>query len=328
MARIGFVTAADLSRFFPSAEEPHLTHDDRVAAEHLRARGHDVVPVVWGRDLNAKLDLAVVRSPWDYQDSAESSAQFFSWLEDLDGRVPVANPVSLMRWNLDKRYLADLASAGVPIVPTEFFGPEQPLSRGLLRDRAARAPIVLKPSISAAAHDTFLIDSPAAVDDLSAHNGRVPHDVSLDAWRAGRTFLLQPFLEEVRERGEWSIVFIDGEPTHAVLKRPRAGDWRVQDELGGSVRSATPTAELIEVARIAHHAIPSALSPDSPPLYARVDLIETASGPRLSELELIEPELFFKSRGERDGTPNLDALSRFEASIAARAAGDESLPAS
>lgn len=328
VATIGFITCSDLSRFFPDTEEPTLTHDDRSAAEALRARGHTVVPVVWGAETPTVFDVAVVRSPWDYQDSPEKSAAFFAWLEQLSTRVPVQNPLPLLRWNLDKRYLRELEEVGVPIVPTEFFEPERALERSELAARAAIHPIVLKPAVSAASRDTFLIDGPAAAERLVAHHGEVPVDVDLDAWRGDRTFLIQPFLPEIRERGEWSVVFLDGELSHAVLKRPAAGGWWVQDELGGSVVSAEPPAAIVDAAAHAFAGLRSLSVASDGVLYARVDLIEAqppaarVAAPLVSEVELVEPELFFKRR-EPGGhqSSNERALSLFVRGVEARLEG-------
>lgn len=328
MATIGFITCSDLSRFFPDPEEPIFTHDDRVAAEALRARGHTVVSVVWGVEPRSPLDVAVVRSPWDYQDSPEKSAAFFAWLERLSARVPVQNPLPLLRWNLDKRYLRDLEGVGVPIVPTEFFGPERKLERSELAARAATHPIVLKPAVSAASRDTFLIDGPASAERLVAHHGEIPAEVDLDTWRGERTFLIQPFLPEIRERGEWSVVFLDGELSHAVLKRPAVGGWWVQDELGGSVVSAEPPAAIAAAAAHAFSGLRSLPVASGGVLYARVDLIEARppgahiATPLVSEVELVEPELFFKRR-EPGGQPssNERALSLFVRGVEARLEG-------
>ena len=318
MALIGFITAADLSRFFPSQEEPLLTHDDRVAAQCLRTHGHTVEPIVWGRQVPSRVDVAIVRSPWDYQDSSESAARFFEWLEEVASRVLVINPVALMRWNLDKRYLRDLETYDAPIVPTEYYGADRPLRRADLAALAERHPIVLKPSISAAAHDTFLIQDPGAVDRLESHNGSIPVDIEFDAWRGDRTFLVQPFLPEIRDRGEWSVVFIDGEATHAVLKRPRVGDWRVQDELGGSVETGQPPEAVLRAAQDSWVALRRAHPQGADALYARIDIVETESGALTSELELFEPELFFKRRGVHSGAVEDRAVAAFRRGVERR----------
>lgn len=322
MAHIGFITAGDLSRFFPSKSEPLLTHDDAVAARFLRAAGHEVTPIPWGtpapRCGNGALDLALIRSPWDYSDSPETSQRFFHWLEEFSHDVPVWNPVPLMLWNLDKHYLGTLASAGVPVVATEFIEAQDPLTEDLLAEWCRqRGALVLKPCISAGARDTFLIRSPDDAYNLRGAYGKV--DRALSSWRGDRAFMLQPFLEEVQERGEWSLVFIDGTHTHAVHKVPGTGEWLVQDELGGSVYSRTPSAAVVTAAQKAYDCTvalcaegkTAGLVDTPPPLYARIDVIETAHGPRVGEVELVEPELFFKLRHPHDGPclPALEALA-------------------
>lgn len=317
MASIAFVTAADLSRYFPADEEPLLTHDDFVAAQALRDRNHRVTPWVWGTEPPEAFDLAIIRSPWDYQDSDENQSSFFEWLDLHDSRVRIVNPTEVLRWNLDKRYLADLEYEGVEIVPTEFFGADDSLSRDDLATRADGSPIVLKPCISAAARDTFLIDSREAAYRLRSHHGAVPDDVDLDTWREGRSFMVQPFLSEIRDRGEWSVVFLGGTLTHAVHKRPKDGSWWVQDELGGHVESAQPPDPVREAAEEAMAALPIACPSANELLYARVDVIESTDGPRISELELVEPELFFKWRDSRGASAYPPAIEAFVRGIEA-----------
>ncbi len=304
---IGFVTCADLSRYFPSAAEPLLTHDDLVAAEALRARGYRVEPVVWGTPvarLAGRFALLVVRSPWDYMDSAANRAAFVGWLGALEAAgLAVQNPLPLVRWNLDKHYLRELADQGVAVVPSRFVDAGQPADLLALSRELRSEAIVVKPCISAAAHDTFLL---AGERQVSAFD--------FDRLRRGRDFIVQPFIDAVREAGEWSVVFIDGQPVHAVLKRPPAGGWLVQDELGGSVVSGEPPGP---VAVLAHHAA-ARIRPS--PLYARVDVID-ADEPLVSEIELVEPELFFLAR-TLDGEPRpaLPVIEAFCAAIERRLA--------
>jgi hypothetical protein len=138
--------------------------------------------------------------------------------------------------------------------------------------------------------------------------------------------MVQPFLPEVLSEGEWSLVFIDGLYSHAVHKRPAAGSWLVQDELGGSVESAVPPEEVRAAAIVAFERIVPALEKrgaaeqvaKGPLLYGRVDVIPTASGPLVSELELIEPELFFLQRTARGPLPLKRAIDAFCAGVERR----------
>ena len=308
MATIGFVTTRDLSRFFPSLSEPLMAHDDAAAARFLREHGHDVVPLPWGEQEPTGIDIAIVRSPWDYSDTPDAAARLFAWLEEL--RAPLWNPLPLLRWNLDKHYLADLARHDVSVVPTEFIEPHDPLDEEWLAEQcAARGPLVLKPCISAGARDTFLIREPGDASQLTGAYATLDRPIA--DWRGDRSYLLQPFLSDIAERGEWSLVFIDGEYTHAVRKRPKRGGWWVQDELGGSVQSAAPPANVLDAAcHASEQIVPAFGEAAASPLYGRVDIIEQGDEALVGEIELFEPELFFKLREPHDG-PCLPALERF-----------------
>jgi glutathione synthase/RimK-type ligase-like ATP-grasp enzyme len=177
-------------------------------------------------------------------------------------------------WNADKLYLRDLASAGVALPRTRWLEPgERPAVAALLEEwGATRA--VLKPRISATAFGTHVVTRDRALDDSD--------------WAAltQSGCLLQAFVPEIQSRGEVSLVFLDRRFSHAVLKRPGAGDFRVQADFGGSLETTTAAAATIEFGE----AVLAAAA--RPWLYARVDLVETDGGPLLMELELIEPDLF------------------------------------
>ena len=156
---------------------------------------------------------------------------------------------------------------------------------------------MVKPLVAASAHGTTLLRSraPAAIAR------------SLDASLAGRPVVVQPFMEEVCSRGEWSLVFIDGRFTHAALKRPGSGEFRVQAHLGGTASAGEPPADVRAAACRALGALPV------PPLYARVDGIETDEGLLVMEMEVNEPGLFFDlapAAAERFADAVLERLSR------------------
>jgi glutathione synthase/RimK-type ligase-like ATP-grasp enzyme len=305
--KIGFITCADLSRFFPSKTEPLFTHDDQIAADALRKMGIAVEPVVWGTPIaelkQQNFSLFVIRSPWDYADSAENRANFFDWLAALgQTSVPLENPLATVLWNLDKHYLKDLEKKGVAIVPTDI------LKAGAAFDFTAHVKghgaFVVKPCVSAGARDTFWIKS---VEEAEAFK-KTFSDLRLD-----RDFLLQPFIEEILTDGEWSLTFFGGEFAHAVLKLPKAGGWYVQDELGGTTQTGDAPPGVINLAYKAISAL------DKAPLYARVDIIPRRSQPLLGELELVEPELFFlqrtKNRTKDQGLPHHRSIELFCKSV-------------
>jgi len=268
MRRICFVTCRTW---------PDISDSDRLVQRALEARGATVEARAWnapGADWDG-FDAIVLRSNWDYHFEPDA---FLGWLDRLErARARVWNPPALVRWNLTKSYLLDLARAGVPTVATVILEDES--RAGLEAVMAARAwsRVVMKPVISASAHDTRLV-SAATMDEAVA---------ALRSGAIRRPVLVQPFVEEIQSRGEWSLVFIETEMTHAVLKRPAAGEFRVQPRLGGTVETPEPPDRVRAVARAALAALPV------PPLYARIDGVEAAAGFQIMEVEVNEPGLFF-----------------------------------
>lgn len=279
MARLGLVTYGAL---------PELQNDDRLLQTALTTRGHEALPVVW-TDASIDwpgFDALVLRSCWDYHLQPDS---FRRWVDAIEAAgVRLVNRPAIVRWNMDKWYLADLRDRGVLTVPTKFLDPGEFSSSAALRRETGWDDIVLKPSVSATAWRL------ARVSD----GGDVPADVR-EAMTRDR-YLAQPFLPEIAE-GEWSIVFFDGAYSHAVLKRPRAGEFRVQEEYGGAAAALDPPAGFVEAAAVAVAAAPA------PPAYARVDGVATRDGFMLIELELIEPMLYLGS--------SAGAAGRFAAAI-------------
>jgi glutathione synthase/RimK-type ligase-like ATP-grasp enzyme len=256
---------------------PEISESDRLAQRALEARGVSVQACAWndpGADFTG-FAAVVLRSNWDYHFDPEG---FLAWLERLErAGVAIWNPPPLVRWNLSKRYLLELAQVGVPTVPTAVL--EDATGSGLRRLMAARGwpAAVLKPMLSASAHDTHLVSEGNPGEAVAA----------LEAGAIRRPVLIQPFVEEIRTRGEWSLIFIDAELTHAVLKRPAAGEFRVQPRFGGTVQAGTPPAGVRAAAQAALAALPLA------PLYARIDGVEAAGGCLVMEVEVNEPGLFF-----------------------------------
>jgi glutathione synthase/RimK-type ligase-like ATP-grasp enzyme len=268
MRRICFVTCRTW---------PEISESDRLVQRALEARGAAVEGRAWNAPGAAwgDFDAIVLRSNWDYH---FEPVAFLDWLDRLERTgARIWNPPALVRWNLSKAYLLELAAAGVPTVPTVIL--EDETRAGLEAVMAARGwrRIVLKPVVSASAHDARLV-SAATMDDAVA---------ALASGGTRRPALVQPFVEEIQTRGEWSLVFIDGGLTHAVLKRPAAGEFRVQPRLGGTVEALAPPDGARAVARAALAALPGA------PLSARIDGVETAPGFLIMEIEVNEPGLFF-----------------------------------
>jgi len=256
---------------------PEISESDRLVQRALEADGAIVEARAWnapGANWD-RFDAIVLRSNWDYHFEPDA---FLGWLDRLErAGARVFNPPALVRWNLTKAYLLELAQAGVPTVATVILEDES--RAGLEAVMAARgwSRVVMKPVVSASAHDTRLV-SAATMNEAAA---------ALASGAIRRPVMVQPFVEEIQTRGEWSLIFIETEMTHAVLKRPAAGEFRVQPRLGGTVETPEPADAVRTVARAALAALPA------PPLYARIDGVETAAGFRIMEVEVNEPGLFF-----------------------------------
>lgn len=278
MPRVGLATCSAL---------PELHHDDVRLLTALRERDADAHPVVWDDDTVdwGAFDLVVVRGTWDY---VPRLAQFLAW---ADAVPRLANPAQVLRWNTDKRYLGQLADAGVPVVPTSWVEP------GEVFVPPAHEHVV-KPVVSAGGRDTA---RHAAGADSRGHVARL-----LDA---GRPVMVQPYLAAIDVEGETSVLFVDGAFSHGARKAPvlapGAGD---PDEVAITARE--PSAVQRRVAEQALAAVPVG----GRLLYARVDLLPGDDGePVVVEVELTEPSLFL--------TTDPDAAGRLADAVLRRAAG-------
>ena len=220
-------------------------------------------------------DAVLLRSCWDYH---LRPAAFARWLDGLEAaEVRLWNPPHIARWNMDKRYLDDLAALGVPVVPSVRLTRGSPPDLAALLERRGWGEAVVKPAVSANAHATWRV---------RAGGARARQD-TLRSMLAAGDVIVQPFVEAVRSRGEWSLMFFQGEFSHAVLKRPAEGEFRVQERVGGRAVLATPEPEVLHAAADVLSRLPH------PGLYARVDGVATPQGWMLMELEMLEPSLFF-----------------------------------
>jgi glutathione synthase/RimK-type ligase-like ATP-grasp enzyme len=282
--RVGFVT---------SAQHRGLTDDDRSVSPVLARQGVEVVPVVWTEPVPEGLDPLVLRSTWDYH---LRLPEFLRWLDAMEARGrTIWNRPSTVRWNVDKKYLLEVEARGIPIVPTRHAarGSGQDLPE-LLRD-AGWSEAVVKPSISGGAFETWRA--------LGRQEDRARFARQLEAMDC----LVQPFAPELVSEGEWSLLFFQGNYSHAVLKRPEPGDFRVQEEFGGVFAAAEPAQEVIAAASRALEVS------GQETLYARVDGVVRSGRLELMELELVEPSLFLET------SPG--AVQRFTAAILATLGG-------
>jgi len=259
---------------------PDLNPDDHPLQDALRARGARVRAVSWDATAVdwARFDAVVLRSCWDYH---LRFAEFGRWLDTLAQEgARLWNPVGVVRWNFDKSYLRALDGDGVLLPATEWLAPGAALD--LVRLLVARGweQAVVKPQVSASAHETWRTDRRHAASDQP----RVERLL-----RSGGV-LVQEFVPEVVTAGELSLVYIAGEFSHAVRKRvgQGAGEFRVQERFGGSAEPATAGMAALEAGSLALSHVPG------PWLYARVDGVERSERFLVMELEVFEPQLFLE----------------------------------
>ncbi|MEZ6197483.1 MAG: hypothetical protein R3F20_17450 [Planctomycetota bacterium] len=263
---------------------PSSERDDLVLAAALERRGARVETRPWDSETDwSAFDLCLLRSTWDYTGRREA---FLAWIDEVERRTLLHNPGRLVRENVDKRYLARLEAAGVPVVPTLWFprDAETPDLAACLEERGWSRGF-LKPALGASSELTV----PFAPGD-----GSLRAAARLFRAAAARgAVLVQPYLETVETEGEISVILVEGRPTHAVRKVPRPGDWRVQDDFAAHDERHPLDDEIVALAA---RVLSAADAADA--LYARVDLLRHEASWRLNELELVEPSLFFRHAPE------------------------------
>ncbi len=262
----------------------HLDEDLAPLIAALDEAGADAAVADWDDPQVdwAAFRLALLRSTWDY---AERLPEFLAWAERTAALTRLVNPPAVIRWNTDKHYLRDLARAGVPAVPTRFVEPGDPAARaldGFLRETSA-AEWVVKPAVGAGSRDAARYacgEEQAATDHLE----RLLH--------AGRSVLLQPYLQQVDRHGETALIYLGGRFSHAIRKGPLLRRGTAPTDALFAEEHITPRTPAVEELQVGDRVL--AALPFATPLYARVDLIRSGDDrPCLLELELTEPSLFF-----------------------------------
>jgi glutathione synthase/RimK-type ligase-like ATP-grasp enzyme len=267
-----------------TAREAQALDDDLPPlADALHHAGVDVQIVPWDAACDwSQFDMLLLRSTWDYMSRL---TEFLSWAEQASRVTTLVNSLVTLRWNIDKHYLGTLAAAGVPVVPTTFVesGADATAALEQFLDADGCGEFVIKPAIGAGSRDA------------QRHSRNLPEAAAAHAERllgAGRSILVQPYLARVDTEGEAALIFFGGEFSHSIRKgpllQPGAGST-AQLFATETISARTARADELAIARRALAAVPTGVPP-----YARVDLLRDGAGaPRLLELELIEPSLFF-----------------------------------
>lgn len=259
---------------------PEGAESERLLLPYLAAANVEAQFVDWQSDCDyTEFNLAVLRSCWNYH---LYDAEFTAWLKSTASVVPILNDLETVLWNKNKFYLRELQAQGIEIAPTIFVaaGEEIGAEEQARIERWKR--VVIKPAVSASAHNTYLVDSAAFAATDESH--LLMH---------GEAFLVQQFISEIQTQGEISFTYIDGHYSHAVRKRPAADDFRVQQEHGGSSEPMLPSASLLQQVNAIANSVPQVTRA----LYCRIDVIERAGKPILMELELVEPEIYLNLGG-------------------------------
>lgn len=256
----------------------NILDDDRLVKDALIKKGLIVERTHWDNPSYdwSKTRYVVVRTPWDYFDRFN---EFSNWLKTVSSLTQFINPIKTLWWNIDKHYLQDLNSQGVRIPPTLFI--ETGDNRSLLEiiQTSGWETCILKPAVSGAARHTYKLNQ----------NNIPDHEIIFQQLIKEEAMLLQEFQHQITTKGEVALMVFGGQFTHAVLKKAKAGDFRVQDDFGGTIHEYIPTATEIQFAE----EVVSKVTPL--PVYARVDVIwDNSDNLCVSELELIEPELWFR----------------------------------
>lgn len=255
-----------------------LTEDGLVQSA-LEKQGLRVCKINWDNlDFDWGATRAILfRTPWDYP---YRFTEFSSWLSSVAEETHLINSKEQINWNIDKHYLKDLMDRGILIPSTKIISPKTKTSLQFLQKELGWNEMVLKPTISAGGRHTYHL-TPENIND---------YEVLFQELIEKEAMMLQPFLYNIVDKGEIALMVIDGKVTHAVLKKVKEGDFRVQDDFGGTVHAYQPTKEAINFAEKVVNAC------SEMPVYARVDLVWDNNGKlALSELELIEPEMWFRN---------------------------------
>lgn len=248
-----------------------------IRTDYARLLGNNAIFIDWTKaDDFGGFDLVTPLLAWGYP---RDCRRWFALLDRLEAEnVRVSNPVSILRWNSDKAYLAELDAAGIPSVPTIWC----PLLDRVALEDARKSfnveTVIVKPPISGGADGTFRLNRGDSVPDSVA----------------GQRMMIQPYLPNIAEEGEYSLFYFAGAFSHSILKRPAKGDFRVQEQYGGREEAIIAPDGALMLAQQALAAT-AKINKSGPLAYARVDILRDDNGVfRLMELELIEPSLFLR----------------------------------
>lgn len=255
---------------------------DKLLIEPMKQFGWLAEEISW-RDKTVNwsyYDAVIVRSTWDYQHDSEN---FIKVLHKINSSTHLENNLDLMKWNMNKKYLYDLQNKGVHIVETLWKNKFDRSEAVNYFEQLGAEEIIIKPNISASADNTYRLNKDTLITSFDI----------LENTFSKREFMIQPFIKNIIEEGEYSLFFFNGRYSHSVLKIPKDNDFRVQEEHGGNIQPVTASELIVNSAQNIINKLPTI------PLYARVDLVRVNNNQfALMELELIEPSLYLNKDSE------------------------------
>jgi glutathione synthase/RimK-type ligase-like ATP-grasp enzyme len=262
--------------FVTYRDKPDFAPDDQFLVQYLKTKNVKVSPVVWD-DPDADWlawDAVIIRSTWDYY---KRPAEFSVWLNNIEAMgCRIFNPISVMRWNMNKKYFIRFSEDGILLPSFEFCPRNTSVALTQLMKKNEWQKAVVKPAVSAGSFNTWVTTAESAPADQATLVSQISEgDV-----------IVQKFMDEILTGGEISLLFFNKEFSHAVRKNAKPGDFRIQTQFGGTVTPITPDTKVLKQAVNIVNRI------EEPLLYARVDGIESGGNFYLMELELIEPVLY------------------------------------
>ena len=221
-------------------------------------------------------DAVIIRSTWDYQ---QKEKLFFKTLQSIEASTATLyNSLDAVKWNINKRYLLELEKENISIIPTRLYDSFDFDIVNQLFSFFNENKLIIKPCVSANADDTFILEQ----NKLGSLKPVLENTFSQ------KDFLVQPFIKNIRIEGEYSLIYFGNRLSHVLLKTPKNGDFRVQEEHGGILKTINkPESSLIDFGNKVMETIPYQC------LFSRVDVVRGSNNYLLMEVELIEPSLYF-----------------------------------
>lgn len=256
----------------------NVLHEQQLVQTALESLDLKVTRIAWD---DPEFDwsstrVILIREIWDY---FHRYLEFSKWLDTVTPHTNLINPASMIRWNLDKHYLKDLENRGINVCPSRFIEVGEQTSLTELQEQEGLDEFVIKPTVSGAARHTYRLNQDTFVKYESIFQKLI----------AKESMIIQPFQNNILSKGEVAYMIFGGKFSHAILKIAKEGDFRVQDDFGGTVQIYHPSDEEIAFTELV------VTKTESLPVYARVDVIwDNNDDLAVAELELIEPELWFR----------------------------------